>query len=49
MAETGSGKTLTFMLPAMLHVEAQPPLNRGDGPIALMLTPTRELAQQIQV
>eukprot|EP00906_Rhabdomonas_costata_P038317 RCo054072 len=46
VAETGSGKTLTFVLPAIVHVEAQPPLGRGDGPIALILAPTRELAQQ---
>jgi len=26
----------------------QPPLQRGEGPIALVLCPTRELAQQVQ-
>ena len=31
VAETGSGKTITFLLPCMMHVDAQPPLNRGDG------------------
>ena len=32
----------------MVHISHQPPLQRGDGPIVLILTPTRELAQQIQ-
>jgi len=47
IAETGSGKTLAFMLPAMIHINAQQPLGRGDGPICLVLAPTRELAVQI--
>lgn len=49
LAETGSGKTASFLLPAIVHINAQPELKRGDGPIALILAPTRELAQQIQV
>lgn len=36
------------MLPAAVHISNQEPLQRGDGPIALVLAPTRELAQQIQ-
>jgi ATP-dependent RNA helicase DDX5/DBP2 len=48
IAQTGSGKTLAFCLPAMLHINAQPPLKYGDGPVALILCPTRELALQIQ-
>ena len=48
LAETGSGKTLAFVLPAIAHIQAQPRLQRGDGPIALCLAPTRELACQIQ-
>jgi ATP-dependent RNA helicase DDX5/DBP2 len=47
IANTGSGKTLGFILPALLHVAAQPPLRSGDGPIALVLAPTRELVMQI--
>lgn len=47
VANTGSGKTLGFLLPALLHVAAQPPLRTGDGPIALVLAPTRELVMQI--
>lgn len=48
IAETGSGKTLAYLLPALVHVSAQPPLVRGEGPIVLVLAPTRELAVQIQ-
>ena len=48
IAQTGSGKTLSFLVPAVEHIVAQPELKRGDGPIALVLAPTRELAVQIQ-
>ncbi|GAA0142798.1 RNA helicase [Lithospermum erythrorhizon] len=48
IAETGSGKTLAYLLPAIVHVNAQPMLAPGDGPIVLVLAPTRELAVQIQ-
>ncbi|CAG9853654.1 unnamed protein product [Phyllotreta striolata] len=48
IASTGSGKTLSYILPAIVHINHQPRLKRGDGPIALILAPTRELAQQIQ-
>mmetsp|Transcript_7812 Transcript_7812/g.14974 ORF Transcript_7812/g.14974 Transcript_7812/m.14974 type:complete len:389 (-) Transcript_7812:5850-7016(-) len=46
IAQTGSGKTLSFLLPALIHINDQPPLKRGDGPVALVLSPTRELAMQ---
>ncbi|KAM3966404.1 LOW QUALITY PROTEIN: ATP-dependent RNA helicase p62 [Aphomia sociella] len=48
IAQTGSGKTLAYILPAIVHINNQPKIRRGDGPIALVLAPTRELAQQIQ-
>jgi len=48
IAATGSGKTLAYLLPAVVHICAQPELARGDGPIVLVLAPTRELAVQIQ-
>jgi ATP-dependent RNA helicase DDX5/DBP2 len=48
IAETGSGKTLAFLLPSIVHINAQPYLSKGDGPIALVMAPTRELACQIQ-
>ncbi|VUZ49403.1 unnamed protein product [Hymenolepis diminuta] len=47
IAKTGSGKTLAFLVPMVRHLEHQAPLENGDGPIALLLTPTRELALQI--
>lgn len=47
IAKTGSGKTLAFVLPLLRHVQDQPPLAKGDGPIAVLLSPTRELALQI--
>ena len=37
-----------YTLPAIVHINNQSRLARGDGPIALILAPTRELAQQIQ-
>ncbi|WCJ36134.1 ATP-dependent RNA helicase DBP2 [Euphorbia peplus] len=48
IAETGSGKTLAYLLPALVHVSAQPRLAQGEGPVVLVLAPTRELAIQIQ-
>lgn len=42
------GKTLAFLLPAMIHIDGQPS-NRVDrgGPAVLIMAPTRELALQI--
>lgn len=48
IAATGSGKTLSYCLPSIVHINAQPQLQYGDGPIVLVLAPTRELAVQIQ-
>ena len=48
VAQTGSGKTLSFLLPAVVHINAQEHLRPGDGPIVLVIAPTRELAVQIQ-
>lgn len=48
IAQTGSGKTLAYMLPAVVHINNQQRPQRGEGPVALILAPTRELAQQIQ-
>ncbi|KAA6424762.1 MAG: DEAD box RNA helicase [Trebouxia sp. A1-2] len=49
VAATGSGKTLAFGLPALQHIKAQKAAGvaANRGPYALMLSPTRELAQQI--
>eukprot|EP01082_Thalassiosira_pseudonana_P015055 g13358.t1 g13358 contig8:481217-484244(-) len=48
ISATGSGKTLAFLLPAMIHINAQQYLKPGEGPIVLVLAPTRELAVQIK-
>jgi len=48
IAQTGSGKTLAYILPAIVHINAQDVLRPGDGPVCLVLAPTRELAVQIQ-
>lgn len=45
-ADTGTGKTAAFMLPA-LHLLATPTDRPGKGPRVLVLTPTRELASQV--
>jgi ATP-dependent RNA helicase RhlE len=42
-AQTGTGKTAAFVLPLMQRIKAAP-----GGPRALVVTPTRELAQQIE-
>lgn len=47
IAKTGSGKTAAFVWPLLVHIIAQKQLEKGDGPIGLILAPTRELSQQI--
>lgn len=56
VAQTGSGKTLGFIIPIIVHIMnnrhyiREMSANRDDapGPVALVLAPTRELAIQIQ-
>ncbi|HWL30115.1 MAG TPA: DEAD/DEAH box helicase, partial [Burkholderiaceae bacterium] len=45
-AQTGSGKTAAFMLPALNRISSMP-ANKGTGVQVLVLTPTRELAMQV--
>uniref|UniRef100_A0A668AH36 Probable ATP-dependent RNA helicase DDX46 n=1 Tax=Myripristis murdjan TaxID=586833 RepID=A0A668AH36_9TELE len=47
IAKTGSGKTIAFLLPMFRHIMDQRPLEESEGPIAVIMTPTRELALQI--
>ncbi|KAK7550660.1 pre-mRNA-splicing ATP-dependent RNA helicase prp28 [Phyllosticta citricarpa] len=52
VAVTGSGKTAAFLLPLLVYISELPPLNeftKNDGPYAIILAPTRELAQQIEI
>lgn len=48
-AETGSGKTLSFAIPAIDYTIQQPPAGRSfrARPVTLIMCPTRELAGQI--
>src|ERR1700761_8413491 len=47
VAKTGSGKTMAFLLPLFRHIKDQRPLEQMEGPMAIIMTPTRELAVQI--
>lgn len=50
LAKTGSGKTAAFAIPMIEYISRLPPIddsNKDLGPYALILAPTRELAQQI--
>lgn len=50
ISQTGSGKTLVFILPAIIHATNQNEINVGRyecKPQVLVLAPTRELVQQI--
>lgn len=49
IAKTGSGKTLAYVWPLIVHVSHQELSGKGEGPIAVILAPTRELCQQIYV
>ncbi|KAG9248834.1 Pre-mRNA-splicing ATP-dependent RNA helicase prp28 [Calycina marina] len=52
VAVTGSGKTAAFLLPLLVYISELPQLNeftKNDGPYAIILAPTRELAQQIEI
>ena len=44
-AQTGTGKTAAFLLPGMSRLGHH---ERHQGPLMLVVTPTRELAQQIE-
>lgn len=49
IAKTGSGKTLTFLVPALLRMTLDGPGRHSKGvirPRLLILAPTRELAMQ---
>ena len=44
-AQTGTGKTAAFLLPAL---DGLGHASKGEGPLMLVVTPTRELTQQIE-
>ena len=43
-----SGKTLSYLLPALIHINAQEPVPFGESPIVIILTPTKELAEPVE-
>ncbi|XP_069319942.1 probable ATP-dependent RNA helicase DDX53 [Eulemur rufifrons] len=49
VAQTGTGKTLAYLLPGFIHLDSQP-ISREErnGPGMLVLIPTRELALQVE-
>jgi hypothetical protein len=47
IAKTGSGKTAAFVLPMLVHIMDQPELDKGAGPIGVIVAPTRELSEQV--
>ena len=51
IALTGSGKTIAFIIPLLQHILKQEAFslinNEREGPIGILMTPTRELALQI--
>ncbi len=51
IAETGSGKTAAFVIPLLVWITSLPKIVRESeadlGPYAIILAPTRELAQQV--
>lgn len=50
VAETGSGKTVSFVVPMLVYISKLPKMTKeleSEGPYALILAPTRELATQI--
>ena len=55
LAQTGSGKTAAFVLPMLAYIHNKCPKMRGnpdieaEGPYAIVMAPTRELVQQIDV
>ncbi|KRX23596.1 putative ATP-dependent RNA helicase DDX23 [Trichinella nelsoni] len=52
VAETGSGKTAAFLIPLLVWLMSLPKIEREEdvdqGPYAVIMAPTRELAQQIE-
>jgi len=52
IAETGSGKTAAFVIPLLTYISNLPPEMiencADDGPLAIVMAPTRELAMQIE-
>lgn len=49
IAQTGTGKTLSYLTHGFIHLHSPPiPREQRNGPSMLVLTPTRELALQVE-
>lgn len=51
ISTTGTGKSCAFLIPLIVYLRSLPPMDEEiakDGPYALILIPTRELAPQIE-
>ncbi|XP_036772098.2 probable ATP-dependent RNA helicase DDX43 [Manis pentadactyla] len=49
VAQTGTGKTLSYLMPGFIHLDSQPVAReKRNGAGMLVLTPTRELALQVE-
>ncbi|NXI72219.1 DDX43 helicase, partial [Anseranas semipalmata] len=49
IAQTGTGKTLAYLMPGFIHLASQPiSKDQRGGPGMLVLAPTRELALQVE-
>ncbi|NXC19018.1 DDX43 helicase, partial [Corythaeola cristata] len=49
IAQTGTGKTLAYLIPGFIHLTSQPiSKDQRGGPGMLVLAPTRELALQVE-
>ncbi len=46
-AQTGTGKTAAFAIPILQQMQEKPKATESGSPRALILTPTRELAEQL--
>ncbi|KAK8814373.1 hypothetical protein WA158_008235 [Blastocystis sp. Blastoise] len=47
LSETGSGKTIAYIIPLILRLMKQPIRQSGEGPSSIIISPTRELTEQI--
>lgn len=52
LAPTGSGKTAAYLIPLIIYLKTLPPMDyevAREGPYSLIMLPSRELAEQIEV
>jgi ATP-dependent RNA helicase DDX42 len=47
ISKTGTGKTAVYVWPMVSHIASSKPSKKDEGPVALVLVPTRELCIQV--